>query len=94
MIANCYIILTILQSLVGYNQPSPTQSTKTLGNELVFVKTSKFESKKYIFMRNFDEQQILQLKTTITMQMNVIHYFETQKYCFICSIQQQKHTFM
>ena len=76
--ANCNIILTTLQSLVGFNQPSTTQSTKTLRNDLVFVKTSKFESSNYSSLCNFDEQQIFQFKTTITMQTNVIHYFETQ----------------
>ena len=78
IIANCNIILIILQSLVGFNQPSSTESTKTLGNDFVFVETSKLESNKYISMRNFDKQQIFQLKTTITMQMNVIRYFKTK----------------
>ena len=82
VIAICNIILTILQSLVGFNQPSTTKSTKTLGNDLVFVKTSKFESKKYISLRNFHEQQYFQLKPPLTMQMNVIHCFKSKKYVF------------
>ena len=64
-IADCNIILTILQSLVGVNQPSTTQSRKTLGNDLVFVKSSIFESNNYISLRNFHEQQNFYLKTTI-----------------------------
>ena len=61
----CDIILTILQSLGGFNQPSTTQSRKTLGNDLVFVKSSKFESNTYISLRNFHGQQKFHLKTTI-----------------------------
>ena len=38
VIAICYIILTILQSMVGFNQPSTTQWTKTLGNDLYLSK--------------------------------------------------------
>ena len=53
IIANCNIILTILQSLVGFNQPSTTLSTKTLRNDHVFVNTSKFEYKNHIWLRNF-----------------------------------------
>ena len=88
-IAICNIILTILQSLVGYNQPNTTQSTKTFGNDLVFVKTLKLESKKYILLRNFHEQQIFQLKTTINHANKRDSIFQIQKYCFICSVQQQ-----
>ena len=81
--------MTILQSLVGFNQPSTTQSTKTLGNDLFIVKTSKLKSKKYISMCNFDEQQIFQLKTTINHANERDSLFQAQKYCFICVIQQQ-----
>ena len=38
---------------------------KTLGNDLVIVKTSNFESNSYISLRSFHEQQIFHLKTTI-----------------------------
>ena len=64
VIAIYNFFLTILQSLVGFNPPSTSQPTKTLGNVLVVVKTSRFESNKYILLRNFHEQQIFQLKTT------------------------------
>ena len=46
--AICDIILTILQSLVGFNQPSTTQSRKTLGNDLVFVKSSNYTGQQKI----------------------------------------------
>ena len=41
-------------------------------------------------MHNFDEQQIFQLKTTINHANERDSLFQIQKYCFICSIQQQK----
>ena len=85
VIAICSIVLTILQSLVGFNQPSTTQSTKPLRNDLVFVKTSKFESKKYISLRNFHEQQIFQLKTTITHSNERDSLFQIQN--FVLSVQ-------
>ena len=85
VIAICYVILTILQSLVGFNQPSTTQSRKTLGNDLVFVKSSKFESNNYISLCNFDEQQTFQLKTTINHANERDWSFQIQS--FVLSVQ-------
>ena len=47
-LANCNIILTILQSLVGFIHPRNTQSTKTLRND-VYMSTVRSLSQKYIF---------------------------------------------
>ena len=56
VIANRNIILTNLQGLVGFNQPSTTQSTKTLANDLYLSKVSKLSWKTIfdciIFMNN------------------------------------------
>ena len=88
VIANCYVPLTVLQSLVGFSQPSTKQSTKTFGNDLVFVKNSKLESKNHISLRKFHEQQNFHFKITINQANERDSLFEMQKVCFICSIQQ------
>ena len=93
VISNCNIILTIMQSLVGFNQPSTTQSTKTLGNDHVFVKSSNFESNNYISKRNFHEQQNIPLKPIINCVYERASLFQIQTICFICSIQQQNLNF-
>ena len=91
-IANCNIILTILQSLIGFNQLNTTLSTKTLGNEHIFVKSFNFESNDYISMRNFHEQQNFQLKPNINCVYDRDLLFQFQKVRFICSIQQQNQS--
>ena len=45
IITNCDIILTILQSLIGFSQPSTTQSTKSLRTELHFSILQKLRQK-------------------------------------------------
>ena len=89
-IANCHNILTIMQSLVGFIHPTTTQSTKTLANDNVFVKSSIFESRNHVWLRNFYEQQNFKHKTTIHHANEHESLFQIQKVCFICSIQQQK----
>ena len=93
VIAICNIILTILQSLVGFNQPSTTQWTKTLGNDLVFVESLDFESKKYISLRNFHEQQSFQLKTTIDHANERDSSFQMQKFVLSVQFSNKTHIF-
>ena len=54
-------------------------------NILVFVKTTNFESNKHISLRNFREQQILQLKTTINHANERDSLFQIQN--FVLSVQ-------
>ena len=56
----------------------------------MFVNTSKFESKTHIWLRNFHDQQIFQLKPIINREYERESLFQIQNIRFICSTHQKK----
>ena len=65
-----------------------------LGNDLVFVKTSKIESKKYISLPNFHEQQTFELKTTINHVNKRDSSFEIQNFVLSVQFSNKTHIFV
>ena len=66
---------------------------KNVSKWTVFFNTSKFESKNHIWLRNFHEQQIFQLKPIKNRVYERDSLFQIQKVCFICSIHHQNSNF-
>ena len=65
-----------------------------LGNDLVFVKTSKIESKKYISLRIFHEQQTFHLKTTINHANERDSSFSIQNFVFSVQFSNKTHFYV
>ena len=87
---DCNFILTILQILVGFNQPISTQRIKKIRNDL-YLSTVRILSRKIIFqsaifMNNSRQSSVAQI--------NVFHHFKSKRFLIAVQLTNKNQVFV